>query len=130
MAEDGLGGGVDVEGGGDEEEAWGLGGEAGVGEVAVLLEVADAGERTGGGLGFGEVVVTDADPVVEALEGEVEVLLGLEFDDSEVMVAGDGKEVKHAAVEVAAGAGEGGNLCVDGRGCEAGIERREIGAED
>ena len=40
VAEDGFGGGVDVEGGGYEVEAWGLGGEANVGEVAMTLELA------------------------------------------------------------------------------------------
>ncbi len=67
MAEDGLGGGVDVECGGDEVEVRGLGAEAGAGEVAVLLEA-------GGGVHIAEVVLADADPVVEALEREVEVL--------------------------------------------------------
>ena len=70
VAEDGLGGGVDVECGGDEVEVRGLGAEAGAGEVAVLLEVSEAG----GGVHIAEVVLADADPVVEALEREVEVL--------------------------------------------------------
>jgi len=93
VAEDGLGGRVDVERGGDEVEARWIGGEAGVGEVAVLLEVAESG----GGVGLGKVVVTDADPVVEALEGEVEVFGGFELDDGELVEAGNGEEVEHAA---------------------------------
>jgi len=129
VAEDGFGGGMDVEGGGYEEEVRGSWGEAGVGEVAVLLEVAEAGEGARGGIGVGEVVVANADPVVEALEGEVEVFGGFEFNEREAVVAGDGEEVEQAAVEVGAGAGEGGDLGVDGGGLEAGVEGGEIGAE-
>lgn len=129
MAEDGLGGGMDVEGGGDEVEVWGLRAEAGVGKVAVLLEVSDAAEGSGAGLGIGEMVVANADPVVEALQGEVEVFVGFEFDDGEAVVAGDGEEIEHAAIEVAAGAGEGGDLGVDGGGFELWIEGGEVGAE-
>lgn len=124
VAEDGFGGGVDVEGGSDEVEVRGIGGEAGVGEVAVLLEVADAG-----GAGDGEMVVADADPVVEPLEGEVEVFGGFEFDDGELVGAGDGEEVEHAAVEIGAGSGEGGDFGVDGGGLEVGVEGGEVGAE-
>jgi len=125
VAKDDLGGGVDVEGGGDQVEVRRIGAEAGVGEVAVLLEVAEAG----GAVDVGEVVVADADPVVEALEGEVEVFAGFDFDDGEAVGAGDGEEVEHSAVEVAAGAGEGGDLGVDGGGLKVGVEGREVGAE-
>ena len=112
VAEDGLGGGVDVEGGRDEQEPRRPGAEAGFGEVAVLLEVAEAGGGVGPPAGFGrggcEVVVADADPVVEALEGVVEAFDGFELDDGELPFAGDGEEVERAAVEArGASAGEG-----------------------
>jgi hypothetical protein len=71
VVEDSVGGGVDVEGGGYEIEARGFGGEADAGEVAVALELAEAKTGAGGGVGGLEMVETDADPVVEALEGEV-----------------------------------------------------------
>ena len=125
VAEDGLGGGMDVERGGDEVEVGWLGTEACLGEVAVLLEVAEAG----GGMDIGEVVVADADPVVEALEGVVKAFGGLELDDGQAAVAGEGEEVEHAAVEAGACAGEGGNLGVDGGGFERGVEGGEVGAK-
>ena len=80
-----LGGRVDVEGGGDQVEARGEGGEFDSAEVAVALELAEAGSGVGGL----QVVVTDANPVVEALQGEVEVVVGFEFDDGEAAVGGD-----------------------------------------
>lgn len=60
--------------------------------------------------------MADADPVVEALEGEVEVFGGFDFEDGELAGAGDGEEVEHAAVEGVAAAGEGGDFGVDGVG--------------
>ena len=56
---------VEAEGGGYEVEDGVLGGEAVGGEEAVGLEGAQAGL----GVGWLGVVVEDADPVVEALEG-------------------------------------------------------------
>lgn len=89
-----------------------------MGEVAVMLEVTQAG----GVVKIGEVVVADADPIVEALEGEVEIFGGFDFDDGEVIGAGDGEEVEHATVEIAAGTGEGGDLGVDGGRLKFGIK--------
>ena len=66
------------------------------------------------GAGRCEVVVADADPVVETLEGEVQILRGFEFEDGEAAVAGDGEEVEHAAVACL----EGGDLGVDVGGVE------------
>ena len=63
VAEDQLGGWMDVESGGDEVETGVEGREWHVAEVAVAVEVALAGVV--GGLG---VVMANADPVVEALE--------------------------------------------------------------
>lgn len=126
VAEDGFGGGVDAEGGGGEVEAGWVGGEACGWEVAVALELVEAEGGAGGGVGGLEVVVADADPVVEALEGEVEVFFGLELDDGEAAVGGDGEEVEHAAV----GGGEGGDLGVDVGGVEVGIDGLDVAAEE
>ena len=84
VLEDDLRGWVDVEGGGDQVEARGERGEFEAAEVAVALELAKAFFVSGL-----QVVVTDADPVVEALQGEVEVVVGFEFDDGEAAVGGD-----------------------------------------
>lgn len=120
VAKDLFGCGVDAKGRGYEVKAWGFGRKADTGKIAVALEVAEtavgaavsgivrgtlcadvvavgesvAGVRIGG-LG---VVPADANPVVEALESEVEIFRGFEFEDGEASVAGDGEEVEHAAV--------------------------------
>ena len=85
VAEDDLCGGMDVQRGGYEVEAGREWGEFDAAEVAVALELAEAGSGVGGL----QVVVTDANPVVEALQGEVEVVVGFEFDDGEAAVGGD-----------------------------------------
>ncbi len=89
----------------------------------MALEFTEAEGGAGGGVGGLEVVAADADPVVEALQGEVEVVVGFELDDGEAaglraVGAGDGEEVEHAAV----GGGEGGDLGVDVGGVEVGVE--------
>src|ERR1700738_2265584 len=122
VAEDGFGGGVDAQGGGDEVKAGSIGRKAETGEVTVALELAEAEGGAGCRVGGLEVVPADADPVVEALQREVEVVVGFEFDDGEAAGlraggAGDGEQVEHAAV----GGGGGGGL---------GVEGWEVGAED
>jgi hypothetical protein len=89
---------MEGEGGGDEEEAGRLFEEGERGEVV------EGGEVTGGGM------VGDAHPVVEGLEGEVDVLGGLDFDDGEAAGAVDGEDVGDAAVD----AGDGDDLGVEG----------------
>ena len=112
------------------EAGW-VGGEAEPGEVAVTLEFSEAEGWAGGGVGCLEVVPADADPVVEALEGEVEVFVGFEFDDGEAAglrtgSTGDAEEVEHAAV----GGGEGGDLGVDVGRVEVGVDGFDVAAED
>ena len=125
VAEDDLGGGVDAQGGGDEIEARRLRGEAVGGEVAVGLKLAEAGLGVGG-LG---VVPADAEPVVEALEGELGVLFGLELEDGEAAGVVEGEQVEEGAVEAAGGGLEGGDLGVDGLGEQVRVEQGQVAAE-
>jgi len=113
VAEDDLCGGMDVQRGGYEVEAGWERGELDAAEVAVALELAEAS----GGVGGLQVVLANADPVVEALEGEVEIVVGFELDDGEAAVGGDAEEVEEAAV---ASSGDGRDLGVDVVGVEAG----------
>jgi len=92
----------------------------GSGEELDAREVAAAGEFAGA------VEGADAGPVVEGLEGEVEVVVGLEFEDGEAALASDGEEVE----EGAAGCGRCEGLGVDGGGAEVGGEEGEVAAED
>lgn len=119
MAEEGLVGGMDVEGGGDEEKEGVLGGECAAwglegGEVAAAGELAGAMEGA------------DAGPVIERLEREVKIVVGLELEDGETSGAGDSEEVE----EGAGGGGGGEELRVDGGGggCGGGA-RGGCGAE-
>ena len=56
----------------------------------MALELAESEGGAGGGVGGLEVVVADTYPVVEALEGEVEVFVGFEFEDGEAAGFGAG----------------------------------------
>ena len=84
VTEYGFGGRVDVQGGGYEVEAGWLRREMQAAEVAMALELAETLL-----VSSLQVVMSDADPVVEALQGEVEVVVGFEFDDGETAVGGD-----------------------------------------
>jgi len=112
VTEYGFGGWVDVQGGGYEVEAGWLRREMEATEVAVALELAKALLISGL-----QVVMADANPVVEALQGEMEVVVGFEFDDGEAAVGGDAEEVEEPAV---GGSGDGGDLGVDVVGVEVG----------
>ena len=97
----------------------------------MALEFAETEGGGGSAVSGLEVMVADADPVVEALEGEVEVIVGLEFDDGEAAGfrtggAGDAEEVEHAAV----GGGDGGDLGVDVGGVEVGVDGLDVAAEE
>jgi len=83
--EDGFVSGVDVEGGGDAVEERVFGGEFDAGEVAVAGDFSGAVEHA------------DAGPVVEGLEGQVEVVVGFEFKNGEAALAGDGEEIEEVA---------------------------------
>ena len=125
MAEDDLRGGVDAEGGGDEDEARVGGAEADAGEVAVALELAEAAVPAGLGVGMLGVVEAHADPVVEALEGELGVFVGFDFEDGKAAVVVDREQVEHAAV---AGS-EGGDLGVGVVGEQRVVEAVELAPE-
>jgi hypothetical protein len=81
-AEDGFVGGVDVESGGDAVEERIVGGELDAGEVTVAGDVSSA------------VKHADASPVVDGLQGQVEVVVGLELEDGETALASDGEQVE------------------------------------
>ena len=85
------------------------------------LELAEAG----GAVGVFEVMGAHTHPVVEPLQGEVQVFVGLELDDCEAAVTGDAEQVEHAAV---AGR-ECRHLGVDVVGIEVGVEHRHIAAQ-
>src|SRR5271167_307765 len=86
-----------AQGGGDEVEKGRRFGKLTAGEVAVADEAAVL------------LVPAHARPVVEALEREMNVLVGLQLEDGEAAIEGAGEDVDHGAV----GGGEGGNLRVD-----------------
>ena len=59
-----------------------------------------AGERAitaGGRLAIG-VERAHANPVVERLQGKMQIFVGLEFDDDEAAVAVEGEQIEHAAI--------------------------------
>ena len=97
---------MEFERGGDQEQAGAVGGDGVAGEIAVGGELAAFG------------VPSDAHPVVEGLEGQMDVFGGLDFKDDEAARAFNREQVGDAAVEP----GEGWNLAVDGFGAETGVE--------
>ena len=121
MAQDDLSRGMYVQSGTDQGKARRQRREPDAGEVAVALELAEAGDR----VGILHVVPAYADPVVEPLQGKLWVFGGFEFNDGEAAIRGDGQQVEHAAI----GGGEGGDLRVDVRGIELFVEDAEIAVE-
>lgn len=113
MGEDRFGGGVKRKSGGDEEEARRVRAEV------LAREVVPCREVIGGG------VVSDAHPIIEGLEGQVDILLGFDFDDGEAAGVIDGEDVGDAAVE----AGDGNDLGVEGLGEEGGVEGLDVAVE-
>ena len=77
-AKNGFVGGVDVERGGDAEEERVVRGKLNARKVAVAGDVS------------GTVQPADAKPVVEGLEGQVEVVVGFELEDGEAALAREG----------------------------------------
>lgn len=90
VAEDRLVGWMDVEGGSDEAEERVVGREAGLLRIGKVAAVGD---------GAGLMQAADAGPVIEGLEREVEVIVGLDFEDGEAAPAGDGEEVEESAAK-------------------------------
>jgi hypothetical protein len=72
----------------------------------VALELAHAGR----GIGRLQVMVPHANPVVQSLQREVEILAGLELNDSQPIVRSDAEQIEQAAV---AGARDGRHLGID-----------------
>jgi len=64
------------------------------------------GEMSKAGKFCARVVPRYSRPIVEALQRQVDIFVGFEFDDREAAVARDGQDVKHGAV----GGGECGDL--------------------
>ncbi len=69
------------------------------------------------------VVPLDSRPVIEALQGQVDVFVGFEFDDGEAAVAGGGQHVEHGAV----GGGECGNLRIELLRLQALVDDADVG---
>src|SRR5271169_3400341 len=86
-----------AQGGGHEIQQRRRVGEFASGEVALSNEAAVL------------LVPAHTSPVVETLKWEMDVLIGLEFEDREATVEGAGKDIDHGAV----GGSEGGHLRVD-----------------
>ena len=63
-----------------------------VGAQFSARKVSEALELTAG------VVPRDSRPVVEALQWQVNVLIGLEFNHSEASVGGNGEHINHGAI--------------------------------
>ena len=66
-------------------------------------------------------VPIDANPVIERLQGQVNVLTGLQFKDGQTAAALGGKQVDQVAVS----GGEGGHLAVD-RVDESGVDQFDV----
>ena len=64
-------------------------------------------------------------PVVEPLQGQMDILMRLELEHSQPALAGGGQHIDHGAVA----GGEGGHLRIHMPRVEAGIKTRQIGDE-
>jgi hypothetical protein len=126
MAKDGLGGGMDAEGRGNKVEPRWVGAKSLLRKVAVLLKIAEASSR----VNVGEVMMADADPVIEPLQRKVQILFSLELDQSKLAAVGNGKQIKHAPILMRAASCERGNLRVDRRLGELGIDGRKAVTEN
>ena len=87
--------------------------ELGLGEIVFLFEVVLGG------------VVGDAHPVIEGLEGEMDVFFGFDFDDGEAGLVIDGEDVGDVAVY----AGNRGDLTVEGGVFQVGFDGLEVEAD-
>lgn len=105
-----IGRGMDVERGRDQKEQ-----RIGVGEFA-------PGKITSGSEFAADMMPLNACPVVEALQGKVDVFVGLEFKHGETAFTGDGKNIQHGAI----GSRECRDLRIMVRGIEALIDGGEI----
>src|ERR1039458_1728932 len=85
-------------------------GELASGEIAVAEEASVL------------LVPAHAGPVVEALEREMNVFVGLELEDGEATVVGAGEHVDHGAIA----GGEGGHLRIDEALVEAPVDGADI----
>ena len=72
--------------GASEHQQWRLGRELLAGKIAVLLEFAAA------------MVPQNARPVIQALERQVHVFVGFQFQHGKPAVASAGKHVNHRAI--------------------------------
>ena len=87
----------------------------------MALELAQAGHRMNGRA----MVLTDAYPVIEALQREVEIVLCLKFDNGQPAVFRDAENVQQAAI---ARTGDGRHLRVYMPRVELGNQPRRRGA--
>ena len=101
-----------IERGRDQKQARWVGAEGDIGEIA-----------TGGEFAAVEVPL-DADPIIQGLQGKVEVGGGFQFNDRQAAGAVDGEEVEDTAVT----AGEGRDLALDRVGEQRGVQGFEVRA--
>ena len=101
------------------------GGEAHAGEVAVALELAQPEGRRAGGIRGLQVVPAYANPIIEPLQCEVQVVVGLQLDHGQPSVAVDREQIERAAVR----RGEGRDLREDVRGIKVCLDRRDLAAQ-
>jgi len=88
---------MDVQGGSDQKQQGLSRTEFAKWKVSEALELAAS------------MVPGHARPIVQTLQGQVNVFIGLEFDDTEPARAGDGQHINHGAV----GGGKSGYLGIE-----------------
>src|ERR1700686_2927298 len=81
------------------------------------------GEISEAGKFSASVVPLDSRPVIQALQREVDILVGLELHDREPAVVRGGQHVEHGAV----GGGECGNLRIERARVQALVDHADIG---
>ena len=80
-------------------------------KVAVALELAEPGRRICGLA----MVMAHPDPIIQPLQSEVKIIVGLQLDDSQAAVRCDTQQIEESAI---ARAGDRRNLRVNMRGIE------------
>lgn len=85
MAENGLVGRMHMEGRGNEKQEGILGREFDAGKVATACDLSSLVERA------------HTSPVVEGLQGQMQVVVGFQFEDGEAALARDGEQIQQGS---------------------------------
>ena len=109
----------------DQKQVRRVGAQARGRKVALLLQLAQAGR----GVGVGKVVLPHPHPVVEPLQGKVQIFRSLDFDHRQLPVPRDRQQIHHAAFGGAPGTRKGGHLGVDRSFSERRVQGTEIVAQ-